>query len=81
MINLLSKTHDFIKMINLLNRTHDFIKIDRFANKIWKGLPSDKTKKKSRFADKDLSSWTGLGDPNMTEVRLLVKFRMLRVQN
>ena len=30
MINLFSKTDDFIKMINLLNKTDDFIKNDKF---------------------------------------------------
>ena len=30
MINLLSKTDDFIKMINLFNKTNDFIKNDKF---------------------------------------------------
>ena len=32
MINLLSKTDDFIrKMINLFNKTNDFIKNDKFS--------------------------------------------------
>ena len=31
MINLLSKTDDFIKMINLLSKTDDFIKNDKFV--------------------------------------------------
>ena len=30
MMNLLSKTDDFIKMINLLNKTYDFVKNDKF---------------------------------------------------
>ena len=30
MINLLSKTDDFIKMINLFSKTDDFIKNDKF---------------------------------------------------
>ena len=30
MIDLLSKTDDFIKMINLLSKTNDFIKSDKF---------------------------------------------------
>ena len=30
MINLFSKTDDFIKMINLLSKTNDFIKNDKF---------------------------------------------------
>ena len=37
--------------------------------------------KETRFADKDLSSWTGLGGPDMSEVRVLVPFRTFRVQN
>ena len=31
-MNLLNKTHDFIKMINLLSKTDDLMKIDKFAN-------------------------------------------------
>ena len=31
MINLLSKTNDFIKMINLFSKADDFIKNDRFT--------------------------------------------------
>ena len=31
MIDLLSKTDDFIKMINLLSKTNDFIKNDEFT--------------------------------------------------
>ena len=31
MIDLLSKTDDFIKMINLFNKTDDFIKNDKFT--------------------------------------------------
>ena len=30
MINLFSKTDEFIKMINLLSKTDDFIKNDKF---------------------------------------------------
>ena len=30
MINLFSKTDDFIKMINLFNKTDEFIKNDKF---------------------------------------------------
>ena len=36
-------------------------KHDKFANKKWKGVISEKIKAKTCFADKDLSSWTGLG--------------------
>ena len=31
MINLFSKTDDFIKMIDLLSKTDDFIKHDKFT--------------------------------------------------
>ena len=31
MIDLFSKTDDFIKMINLLSKTNDFIKNDKFT--------------------------------------------------
>ena len=31
MINLFSKTDDFIKMITLLRKTNDFIKNDKFT--------------------------------------------------
>ena len=31
MINLFSKTNDFIKMINLFNKTNDFMKNDKFT--------------------------------------------------
>ena len=48
-------------MLNLFNKIYDFIKHDTFANKEWKGVISEKIKAKTCFADKDLSSWTGLG--------------------
>ena len=48
MINLLSKTIDFIKMITLLSKTDDFIK-------------SEKSKAFPLVCSKYLSSWTGLG--------------------
>ena len=36
-------------------------KNDKFANEKWKGVISEQIKAKTCFADKDLSSWTGLG--------------------
>ena len=48
-------------MINLFCKTCDFQKNDKFANKEWKGVISERIKAKTCFADKDLSSWTGLG--------------------
>ena len=60
-INLLSKTNDFIKIINLLSKTHDFTRNDKFANKKWKGVISEKIKVFPLACSKYLSSWTGLG--------------------
>ena len=37
------------------------IKNDEFVNKKGKGVISEENKGEARFADKDLSSWTGLG--------------------
>ena len=48
-------------MINLFSKTYDFQKHDKFADTRWKGVISEKIKTKTCFADKDLSSWTGLG--------------------
>ena len=65
-----------------------FYENDKFVNKNWKGVISGKIKRKACFADKDLSSWTGLGKSglalaglDMSEVRLCwVQFRTFRVQ-
>ena len=46
-------------MINLLSKTHDFIDNDKFANKKWKGVISGKIF--PLVCSKYLSSWTGLG--------------------
>ena len=53
------------KIINLLSKTDDFIN-------------SEKIKVFPLVCSKYLSSWTG---PDMTEVRVLVQFRTLRIQN
>ena len=47
----------------MLNRKYNFTKNDKFANKNWNGVISEEEEKKveARFADKDLSSSTGLG--------------------
>ena len=58
-----------------------FKKHDKFANKKWKRVSPEKIKTKTCFADKDFSSWTGLGSPDMSKSRLLVQFDMFRVQN
>ena len=65
------------KLINMLIKTHDFIKIIKIANKKWKGVKSEKIKVFPLVCSKYLSSWTG---PDMTEVRVLVQFGTLRVQ-
>ena len=49
------------KIISLLSKTHDFTKKHKFVNEKWKGVIAEKMKAKTCFADKDLSSWTGLG--------------------
>ena len=54
-------------MINLFSKTNDFIK-------------SEKLQVFPLVCSKYLSSWTGLGDPDMTEVRVLVHFGTFRVQ-
>ena len=54
------KIYDFIKMVNLFSKTYDFRKNDKFAKQKWKGVNSERIKIKTCFADKDLSSWTGL---------------------
>ena len=38
-----------------------FEKHEKIINNKWKGVISEKIKAKTCFADKDLSSWTGLG--------------------
>ena len=75
-------------MISLLNKTNDFRKNDKGVIEIinlllknLKGLVSGKKKGKACFGDKDLSSWIGLGGPDMSEVRVLVQFRTFRIQN
>ena len=68
MINLLSKTHDFIKMIILLNKTNDLIKNDNFVNKIWKGIISGK-KCFRWFAVSTCPPGQVLAGPDMTKSR------------
>ena len=60
MINLFNKTDDLIKMINLFSKRYDFVK-RKIVNKKGKDVISEKIKANTCFADKDLSSWTGLG--------------------
>ena len=73
-------------MIYLLNKTHDF-KTDfltsiKFANKKWKGVNSEKIKKYFRwFAVSTCPPGQVLASPDISDFRLLVEFRMLRVQN
>ena len=45
-----------------------FKKHDQFANKKWKGVISEKINAKTCFADKDLSSWTGLGKSGHVQI-------------
>ena len=48
-------------MINLLSKTNDFVKNDKSINKRWKGVKSEKIKVFPLVCSKYLSSWTGLG--------------------
>ena len=65
MINLFSKTDDFVKMINLLNQTDDFIKSEEI-----KAFPLCV----SEFMGSRVR-------PDMTEVRVLVQFDTFRIPN
>ena len=67
MINLLSKTNEFIKMINLFSETNDFILKNKFI---------DKTDDFIVLLVKQV-----LAGPDMSDFRLLVKFCTFQVQN
>ena len=45
----------------MFHKRYDLVKNDKSANKKREGVISGRKKGKARFADKDLSSWTGLG--------------------
>ena len=60
-INLLSKTDDFIKMINSLSKTDDFIKMINLLSKTNDFIKSEKITALPLVCSKYLSSWTGLG--------------------
>ncbi len=50
----------------------------KFANKNWKGVISERKKqRKAYFADKDLSSWSGLGKSG--HVQIPISDRILHV--
>ena len=55
-----------------------FKKHDKFVNKKGKGVKSEKMKVFPLVCSKYLSSWT---DPDMSDFRLLVQFRMFWIQN
>ena len=55
-------------MINSFSKTSNLIKNNKFANKKWKRVISEKMKAKTCFADKDLSSWTGLGKSGHVQI-------------
>ena len=78
-------------MINLFSKTDDFIENDKFVSKKWKGVKSEKIKVFPLVCSKYLSSWTGpdmtevrfmesRGGPEVTEVRVLVQFDTFRLQ-
>ena len=73
----------------MFNTNYDFTKIDRFvkrnnelANRNWEGLISEEEKKgKPALLTRTCPPGVALVGPDMTEVRVLVNFCMLRVQN
>ena len=52
-----------------------------FANKRWKGVQTEKSKHFRWFAVSTCPPGQVLASPDMSEVRVLVQFRTLRVQN
>ena len=68
-------------MINLFSKTNDFIKNDKFTDKVWKGVISEKKKEKPALLTRICPPGLALAGPDMSEVRLLVRFRTFRVQN
>ena len=67
-------------LINLLMKKHNSTKTDKFANKKGKGVILEK-KYIRWFAVSTCPPGQVLAGPDMTEVRVLVQFRTLRVQN
>ena len=62
-------------MINLLSKTGDFVKNDEFANKKWKGVISGEKKRYFRwFAVSTCPPGQVLAGPDMSDFRLLIKF-------
>ena len=68
-------------MINLLIKTDDFTMNDKCANKDWKGVISEKIKAKPALLTSTCPPGLALAGPDMTEVRVLVQFHMLRIPN
>ena len=69
-------------MINLLIKTHDFIKNDKFANNKWKGVISERKKEEKRaLLTRTCPPGLVLAGPDMSKSRLLVQFGTFRVQN
>ena len=63
-------------MMNLLDKTHGFIKNDKFANVKWKGAISEKKKKeKPALLTRTCPPGLALASPDMTKSRRLVQFR------
>ena len=68
-------------MINLFSKTHNFVKNNKFANKKGKDVKSEKQKYFRWFAVSTCPPGQVLAGPDMSKSRLLVKFRTFRVQN
>ena len=67
-------------MIKLLIKDYDFIKDDKFGNEICKGGIFGKRKGKPVLLTRIWPPGLALAVPDMTEVRVLIQFRTLRVQ-
>ena len=81
--SLLANLSFFRKSCLLLSKFIIVYKFIKIINLLWKMERCNfwGKNRKMCFADKDLSSWTGLGGTDMSEVRVLVQFRTFRVQN
>ena len=69
-------------MIDLLNKADDFTKNDNFVNKNCKGVISEgKNKEKLVLVTKTCPPGVALAGPDMSKVRVLIKFCTFRVEN
>ena len=71
---LFNKRYEFIKNVKFVNKN------DEFVNNNWKGVTSEK-RGKLYFLTRTCPPGLALASPDMSEVRVLVKFRTFRIQN